>query len=132
MLAKCVEEEMRLDLGLQRLQARFQHGALELFGFGPRLVASLAVSYHWRSLPLSAATPRWQIFRPAPSRFCSAISRAARGSGKRTLRRCVPRWRATMRCCATASTITTGTYSRRAATPSARSEEHTSELQSPG
>src|SRR6266700_3772579 len=30
-----VEEEMRLDLGLQRLHARFQRGALELFGFGP-------------------------------------------------------------------------------------------------
>src|ERR1700674_4217662 len=30
-----IEEEMRLDLGLQRFQARFQHGALELFGFGP-------------------------------------------------------------------------------------------------
>ena len=35
MLAKRIEEEMRLDLGLQRLHARFQHGALELFGFGP-------------------------------------------------------------------------------------------------
>src|SRR5450631_2002668 len=30
-----VEQEMRLDLGLQRFHARFQHGALELFGFRP-------------------------------------------------------------------------------------------------
>src|SRR5439155_5768142 len=29
-----IEEEMRLDLGLQRFHARFQHGALELFGCG--------------------------------------------------------------------------------------------------
>ena len=35
MLAKRIEEEMRLDLGLQRFHARFQHGALELLGFGP-------------------------------------------------------------------------------------------------
>ena len=30
-----IEEEMRLDLGLQRFHARFQHGALELLGFRP-------------------------------------------------------------------------------------------------
>jgi hypothetical protein len=30
-----IEEEVRLDLGLQRFHARFQHGAFELFGFGP-------------------------------------------------------------------------------------------------
>ena len=36
---------MRLDLGLQRFHARFQHGALELFGFGPpgRLVGGSGV-----------------------------------------------------------------------------------------
>src|SRR4030095_12194250 len=63
---------------------------------------------------------RWQTFRPAPSRCSSPTSRAARGSGKRTPRRCAPRSRATMRCCATASPITTVTSSRRVATPSAR------------
>jgi hypothetical protein len=43
---------MRLDLGLQRLHARFEHGALELFGFGP--VASSAVSSALRLPPATA------------------------------------------------------------------------------
>jgi hypothetical protein len=33
--AQCIEEEMRLDLGLQRFHARFHHSALELLGLGP-------------------------------------------------------------------------------------------------
>src|SRR5882672_3778514 len=32
---QCIEEKVWLDLGLQRSHARFQHGTLELFGFGP-------------------------------------------------------------------------------------------------
>ena len=48
-----IEEEMRLDLRLQRLHARFQHGALELFGFGAlgglvggQLRSALAARHH--------------------------------------------------------------------------------------
>ncbi len=34
MLRQRVEQEMRLDLRLQRFHPRFQHGALELLGLG--------------------------------------------------------------------------------------------------
>src|SRR6266542_1394525 len=48
-----IEEEMRLDLGLQRFHARFQHGALELFGcramggfVGGQFRSALAARHH--------------------------------------------------------------------------------------
>ena len=53
MLAKRIEEEMRLDLRLQRFHARFEHRALELLGFGPlgglvggQLRPALAARHH--------------------------------------------------------------------------------------
>src|SRR4029077_8143305 len=33
--AERIEKKVRLDLGLQRLHTRFEHGALELLGLGP-------------------------------------------------------------------------------------------------